>query len=237
MIRSRSLACLRRAARRCARLHDDRHPARAAATRVRYVYSGTRKDLEIMGPAFLRLSMGWVILTLIDLPFSLRRGHAAAAGHDLARRAALEGDRGEDAGRDRPPRARSTPRRARRRRHRAASVRRVPSSWCARQDPQLADCYSVDARDHHRRRAGAARRRSTSSRLREAIAHHQDDGHQSLDWREPVFEVEGERVRIRATRAQHARPVARARSCSWSRPAPDGGWRIVEETSVGWPEQ
>ena len=36
-----------------------------------YVYSGVRKDLGIMGPAFLHLSFGWVVLTAVDLPFSL----------------------------------------------------------------------------------------------------------------------------------------------------------------------
>ena len=53
-----------------------------------YVYSGVRKDLEIMGPAFLRLSIGWVILTA-DRPAALAgRGHAAPARLDPARRAA-----------------------------------------------------------------------------------------------------------------------------------------------------
>jgi uncharacterized protein YceK len=198
-----------------------------------YVYSGVRKDFEIMGPAFLKLSFGWVFITLFDLPFSLvadtlllpvsipRDSERAKA---VAERTQVQSDR--------PALVH-------------AKTGEVPADTARRlfdtcrdllrhQDAQLADCYAIDASisvvDTQSLRGS-----DYKLVLREAIARDQEDGI-FIDWREPVFEPEGERVRVRATRRSTREPAESALELVVG-PDADAGWRIVEETSVGWPEK
>jgi uncharacterized protein YceK len=198
-----------------------------------YVYSGARKDLEIMGPAFLHLSMGWVILTLIDLPLSLVADTLllpVSISRDAQRDKKIEEK--TQVATDRPAlvhaKAGDTP---------SDTARRLFDECrdlLRRQRPELTDCYSVDAAITI---AGGPALPGSQHKLavREAIAHHRDQGI-TVDWRDPVFETDGERVRIRATRRSTREPSESALSLVVA-PGADGGWRIVEEQSVGWPEQ
>ncbi|MGH2901256.1 MAG: YceK/YidQ family lipoprotein [Solirubrobacteraceae bacterium] len=197
------------------------------------VYSGVRKDLSLMGPAFLNLNFGWVVITLFDFPFSLvadtlilpvtiprdlDRGKVEEEHErvDTERPAVVYADAGEAP---------------------ADTARRLFDACRAllqRQSPDLSDCFSIEAvitLSGAQPLKGAAYKPD----VREAIERDRDDGI-FVDWRDPTFELEGERVRIRATRRSSREPpetplvfVLGAGS--------DGGWRIVEEISVGWPER
>ena len=197
-----------------------------------YIYSGTRKDLEIMGPAFLRLSLGWVILTLIDLPLSLVADTLllpVSISRDAARDQRIEEK--TQVATDRPALVRAKSGEAP-----ADTARRLFDecrTLLRQQNSQLADCYAVDASISI---SGGAALRGSQHKLavREAIEHHQDAGI-TVDWRDPTFAVEGERVRIQATR-RSTRDPSESPLVLVVAPGADGGWRIVEETSVGWPE-
>ncbi len=197
-----------------------------------YVYSGVRKDLEIMGPAFLHLSFGWVLITLFDLPFSLVADTLllpVSIPRDSERSKAIEEK--TQVRSDRPAlvhaKAGETPADTARRLFDACRER------LRRQDDEIADCYSVDATITILG-GPTARGSEHKVKLREVIAHHQDEGI-TVDWRDPVLEPDGERVRIRATRRSTGEPAA-SELVLVVAPGADGGWRIVEETSVGWPE-
>jgi uncharacterized protein YceK/ketosteroid isomerase-like protein len=198
-----------------------------------YVYSGVRKDLEIMGPAFLHLSMGWVILTAIDLPLSLVADTLllpVSIARDAERDAKIEEK--TQVATDRPALVRAKPGEAP-----ADTARRLFDECRAllrQQNPKLADCYSVDASISI---TGGTQLSGSQHKLavREAIAHHQEAGI-TVDWREPAFTVDGERVRIAATRRSTHDPAESPLLLVVASGA-DGGWRIVEETSVGWPEE
>jgi uncharacterized protein YceK/ketosteroid isomerase-like protein len=198
-----------------------------------FVYSGVRKNLGIMGPAFLHLSMGWVILALVDLPFSL-------VADTLLLPVSISRD---------SERSKVIEEKTQVRSDRAALVhanageapvdtaRRLLDECRERlrsQDDTVADCYSVDASITI---AGGPAITGSEHKLtiREAIALHREQGI-SVDWREPVFTVDGERVRIRAER-RSSQTADASEIVLVVAPGPDGGWRIVEETSVGWPEK
>ena len=198
-----------------------------------YLYSGVRKDLEIMGPAFLHLSFGWVVITLFDLPFSLVADTLllpVSIGRDSERSKAIEEK--TQVRSDRPAlvhaKAGEAPADTARRLFDACRER------LRRQDDEIADCYSVDASITI---VGGTAIRGSEHKvtIREAIALHQQEGI-SVDWRDPVFEPDGERVRIRATR-RSSRAADASDLVLVVAPGPDAGWRIVEETSVGWPEK
>ncbi len=198
-----------------------------------YVYSGVRKDLGIMGPAFLHLSFGWVVLTAVDLPFSLVADTLllpVSIRRDRERAKAIEARTQVET--DRPALVHAKPGEspsdtARRLFDRCRDLLR-------RQDDQLTDCYGVDASVTL---AGDRGLRGSEYKLviREAIAREQVEGI-SVDWREPVFETEGERVRVRATRRSSQDADSSAIELVIGT-GPDGGWRIVEEKSAGWPEK
>jgi uncharacterized protein YceK len=198
-----------------------------------YVYSGVRKDLEIMGPAFLNLSFGWMLITLFDLPFSLVADTLllpVSIPRDAERDEAIETRTQVHA--ERPALVRAKPGEAP-----ADTARRLFEACRARlrvQDDAVTDCYSVDARIAV---AGAPGARGSEHKLatREALARHRDEAI-FVDWRDPVFEPEGERVRIRATRRSTREP-SESEIVLVVAPGADGGWRIVDETSVGWPEK
>jgi uncharacterized protein YceK len=198
-----------------------------------YVYSGVRKDLEIMGPAFLHLSFAWVLITLVDLPFSLVADTVllpVSISRDSERAKVIE--ERTQVRTDRPALVRAKPDEApvdtaKRLFHECRDLLRVQSD-------AVTDCYSIDASITI---VGGAASRGSEHKLaiREALAYHRDEAI-FVDWRDPVFEPEGERVRIRATRRSTREP-AESELVLVVAPGPDGGWRIVEETSVGWPEK
>lgn len=198
-----------------------------------YVYSGARKDLEIMGPAFLNLSIGWVMLTAFDLPLSLVADTLllpVSIRRDQERAKRIETRTQVQT--DRPALVHAKPGEspsdtARRLFERCRDLLR-------RQDDQLTDCYDVDA--SVALEDGRGLRGSEYKLLvREAIAREQSEGI-SVDWREPVFELVGERVRVRATR-RSSRDAGSSAIELVIAAGPDGGWRIVEEKSAGWPEK
>jgi len=198
-----------------------------------YIYSGVRKDLAMMGPAFLHLSMGQVLFSLIDLPFSLVADTLflpVSIPRDAERAKGIE--ERTQVHHDRPALVHAEPGEA------PADTARRLFDECRdllrRQSPQVSDCYSVDASISI---AGAQSLRGSDHKLvvREAIKVHQEEGI-FVDWRDPVFELEGERVRVRATRRSTREPAESALELVVG-PCPDGGWRILEESSVGWPEK
>ena len=196
-----------------------------------YIYSGVRKDLEIMGPAFLHLSFGWVILTLFDLPLSLVADTLllpVSIARDAERDAKIEEK--TQVATDRPALIHAKPGEADTARRLFDECRKL----LRQQDAQLADCWAVDAKVST---AGGATVAGAQLELaaREALELHQDEGI-SVDWRDPTFAVEGERVRIQATRRSTREPSESALVLLVGSGG-DGGWRIVEETSVGWPER
>lgn len=198
-----------------------------------YVYSGVRKDLEILGPAFLHLSFGWVTLSLLDLPLSLVADTLflpVSISRDAVRDAKIEEK--TQVRSDRPAlvhaKAGETP---------VQTARRLFDECrdlLRRQDDAVADCYSVDAWITV---VGGTSRRGSDEKLtiRQAIALHRELGI-SVDWREPVFEPDGERVRITATR-RSSQSADASEIVFVVAAGPDGGWRIVEETGIGWPEK
>ncbi len=198
-----------------------------------YVYSGVRKDLEIMGPAFLHLSFGWVMITLVDLPFSLVADTLflpVSIGRDGERAKRIEAR--TQVASDRPALVHAKDGEA------PADTARRLFDVCRKlirgQDDRLDDCYSVDASISLT--GGESLRGSEyKPRVREAIERERNEGI-SVDWREPAFEPEAERVRVRATRRSTHDPTTSAIEIVVG-PGPDGGWRILEETSVGWPER
>lgn len=198
-----------------------------------YVYSGVRKDLEIMGPAFLHLSFGWVILMLLDLPLSLVADTVllpVSIPRDAERDKAI--DERTQVRTDRPALVHAKDGEVP-----ADTARRLFEACRAllrRQDDGVADCYSIDASITI---VGGTAIRGSEHKLtvREAIALHREQGI-SVDWREPVFEPDGERVRIRAER-RSSQAADASELVLVVAPGTDGGWRIVEETSIGWPEK
>lgn len=196
------------------------------------VYSGTRYDLSGAGDALVDFNIGWLMFLLADLPFSfladtvmlpvtIPRESARSVEHAAELQVATE--------RPSPvqPRADEAP---------VATAERLFAA-CEKlvvaRDPHLADCYSIDAQV---RLAGGAPLRGADYKpvlragLEQAVA-----DYQSLDWRDPQYQLEGERVRITAVRASSANP-ARTPLVLVVGACPDGGWRILEEDSVGWPE-
>lgn len=198
-----------------------------------YVYSGVRKDLGIMGPAFLHLSFGWVMITLFDLPFSLV-SDTLLLPVSLSRDAKRDQEIHETTQieRDRPALVTAKPAEAP-----ADTAKRLFDACrerMRRQEDQLSDCWAVDASI---RVDGAPAQSGSAWKLvvRDALARDREAGI-FVDWRDPVFTPEGERVRVQATRRSTREP-AESPLVLVVGPGADGGWRILEESSVGWPER
>ena len=197
------------------------------------VYSGTRKDLEIFGPAFLNLSFPWMMITLFDLPFSLV-ADTLLLPVTIPRESNRYAKRAEElqVETDRPALAHANPSEPP-----ADTARRLFEACrekLRRQDPFFADCYAVDARvslASGQTPTGAAYKPVA----RAALERDQATG-VYVDWRDPAFAAEGERVRVHATRRSTSEPLESALELVVA-PGADGGWRIVEETSVGFPEK
>ena len=102
-----------------------------------------------------------------------------------------------------------------------------------RQQEAFADCYAVDARislADGKRLSGA----EYKPLVRAALQRDRASG-MLVDWRDPVYETQGERVRVRVARWSTGEPRESEAELVLGAGA-DGGWRIVEETSVGFPE-
>jgi uncharacterized protein YceK len=195
----------------------------------RQVYSGVRKDTALFLPAFQSLSLGWVLISLVDFPFSFL-ADTVLLPVTIPRDAASDRMRAEEleVASERPspvkPVADEAP---------VATAQRLFDT-CSKllqdQDPHLADCYSIDARVEL---AGAEPLRGADYKpaLRAALARDTSDG-VLVEWRNPSFAVEGERVRIAATRATSA-VAARVPVTLVVGPCADGGWRILEEIGPG----
>jgi uncharacterized protein YceK len=197
------------------------------------VYSGVRKDLEIMGPAFLNLSLGWVVITLFDLPFSFVADTVLLpvtipreSGRSVERAERLQVET------DRPALAHASPGEPP-----LDGARRLFDACrerLRRQEEGFSDCYAVDARVSLA--GGQVLRGADYKRVvRQALSRQQATG-VFVDWRDPVYALEGERVRVRASRRSTGEPAESALELVVARGS-DGGWRIVEETSVGFPER
>jgi uncharacterized protein YceK len=196
------------------------------------VYSGTRYDASQFADSFIDFNMGWMLFTLFDFPFSFL-ADTLMLPYTIPRESA----RGEKAAEEvqtvaeRPspvqPRAGEAP---------LATAQRLfvaCEKLVRNHDPHLTDCYSIDAQIQI---DGAAPLRGADYKpvLREGLAR-ATAAYESHDWREPVYQVEGERVRISAVRGSSTDP-ARTPLVLVVGAGADGSWRILEEQSVGWPE-
>lgn len=193
------------------------------------VYSGVRKDAAILVPNLQTMSLGWVAIALADFPFSFL-ADTVLLPVTLPRDAAAEQQQAEEleVATERPslvkPVAGEAPEVT------AQRLFDACASLLQDQDPHLADCYSIDARVEL---AGAEPQRGADYKpaLRAALARDHSDG-VLVEWRSPSFTVEGERVRIAATRATSA-AAARKPVTFVVGPCADGGWRILEEVGPG----
>ena len=196
------------------------------------VYSGTRYDADQFANAFIDFNIGWMMFTMFDFPFSFLADTVmlpVTIPRENARTAKEAEEAQVTAERPSPvqPRAGEAPLDTAQRLF-AACERLVRD-----RDPHLADCYSIDAQIQLEGSAplrGAEYKVVLREGLERAVA-----AYQSLDWRDPAYQVEGERVRISAIRGSSADP-ARTPLVLVVGAGSDGSWRILEEQSVGWPE-
>lgn len=192
-------------------------------------YSGVRKDLTILPDAFLSLSIPWLGIALVDFPFSLVADtvilpvtipREAERARKLAEEARVDSERPSLV---KPEAGEAT----------VATAHRLFTE-CANllhaQDPRLADCYSIDAKVEitgAEPMRGAAYKQS----LRADLARDANDG-ALVEWRDPSFASDGERVRIAAKRASST-SATRLPVVLIVGPCGDGAWRILEEISPG----
>ena len=195
------------------------------------VYSGVRKDVALMSSAFSPGDLMYAIMfSAVDLPFSAI-ADTALLPVTIPKDQKREQDRAAETqtGAERPG-----PIEAVAGEEPLATAQRLFQT-CAqllhRQDPQLADCYSVDA-DVEINGGGSLRGGDYKLRVREGMARDAAAGH-LVEWREPSFSADGARVRIDATRASSSEP-SRSPLLLFVGPCSDGVWRIVAETSIGW---
>ena len=195
------------------------------------VYSGVRKDMALMSSALSPGDLMYAIMFAgVDLPFS-----AIADTVLLPVTIAKDERRQEERSVDTQTASeRPGPIAAIAGEEPLATAQRLFQT-CAKllhaQDPQLADCYSVDA-DVEINGGASLRGSEYKQTLRAGMARDAAAGH-LVEWREPSFSADGAQVRIDATRASSSKPsrsplVLRVGPCS------DGAWRILNETSIGW---
>jgi uncharacterized protein YceK len=196
------------------------------------VYSGTRYDAAAFGDSLIDFNIGWMMFTIIDFPFSFL-ADTVMLPMTIPRESARSAKQTEevDVAVERPspvqPRAGEAP---------LATAQRLFSACeglMRDRNPHLADCYSIDAQIQLEG-ATPVRGAEYKQMLRDGLAR-AVTAYQSLDWREPAYQVEGERVRISAIRGSSADP-ARTPLVLVVGASSDGSWRILEEQSVGWPE-
>ena len=196
------------------------------------VYSGTRYDSGMFGNALVGFNMGAMMFALIDFPFSFLVDTVllpVTIPREMARsdKAAEEAQVASE---------RPSPVQPRANEEALATAQRLFTACdklLRERDPHLADCYSIDAKIEltgEPPMSGAEYKPLLREGLERAVT-----AYQSLDWRDPQYQVEGERVRISAVRGSSADP-ARTPLVLVVGPGADGSWRIVLEQSVGWPE-
>jgi uncharacterized protein YceK len=192
-------------------------------------YSGVRRDLTILPDAFLSFAIPWVGIALVDLPFSfladtvilpvtIPREAERARKHEEEARVDVE----------RPsvvtPAAGEAP---------VATAHRLYTE-CAKllkeQDSHFADCYSIDATVEI---IGSQPMRGADYKieLRKALKRDASD-FVLIEWRDPEFSADGERVRIAVKRAI-SEDATRIPVALVVGPGADGGWRILEEIGPG----
>jgi uncharacterized protein YceK len=194
------------------------------------VYSGTRKDASIFSGALLDFSIPWIVISLVDFPFS-------AIADTVMLPVTIPRDR---------ERADKQVEENRVDAERASTIQPHPNeppvgtaarlfTECSRllkeQSPHFADCYSIDAKVEitgGEPMTGAAYKPV----LRQGLARWRSAG-DTIEWRNPSYATtEDGRVRISAERGISTSgtrlPVALIVG-----PGPDGQWRILEEISPG----
>jgi uncharacterized protein YceK len=193
------------------------------------VYSGTRRDLSIIPNALLNFSVGGLLIGVVDLPFSLLADTVilpVTIPKDAERTRKLEEEKRVDE--ERPsvvkPQAGEAP---------VATAHRLFTE-CARmlkeQDSHFSDCYSIDAKIEI---VGSEPMRGADYKklARESLSQEASEG-EMIEWRDPEFSADGERVRISAKRARSDDP-SRVPVSLIVGPGQDGGWRILEEVGPG----
>jgi uncharacterized protein YceK len=192
-------------------------------------YSGVRKDLGILPDAFLSLSIPWVGIALVDLPFSFV-ADTVILPWTMPREAERSGKVAEETqvATERPPVIQPIAGDAS-----VATANRLYTECAKRlheQDWRVGDCYSIDAKVEI---TGADPMRGADYKkvLRDGLARDASDG-VLVEWREPSFASDGERVRISAKRASSS-SATRLPVMLIVGPCGDGGWRILEEISPG----
>lgn len=206
------------------------------------IYSGTRTAWSNLGESTLSLQITLMLISLVDLPFSFladtamlpvtvpeSRARADAASISVEDPLLIEQPSPVDVpeGTD------------------ALRAAALLYDECLRRleqlDPTLTDCYSIDARIEiiavsdsgaigGRKLNGVEYKRYIVGRISRARA-----TSDYITFRGATFEPEGDAVRVRAYR-HSASTSARHTVSLLVGPGPDGGWRILEENSAGWPD-
>ena len=203
-------------------------------------YSGSRSDLAMMGEAGMSLNLGYVVIGLVDLPFSfladtlllpvtipeererLASGVVEATRVDVQVKSPVSGVEG------------TAPLEMAKRLYRECLAR------VEKLEPSLTDCYSVDARvtvvatgSQGRVEAREISGAQYKAYLRGRIERAREDG-DYVTFRDATFELEGDRVRVRMIRVAASTSMRHQVSLLMGA-EDDGGWRILEERSAGWP--
>jgi uncharacterized protein YceK len=203
-----------------------------------WTYSGARADLGLMRDLFLNWNLPLLFVFTADLPFSAVADTLVlplTIPRERRRLAEVESARRVDV--ERPSLVQPEPGEkpeatAQRLFERCREAVRTMND-------ELLHCYSVGARITVREPdSGEPRERLSGEAyklvLREALPRQRDNG-EVIDWQAPAFEREGEAVRVQATRTSSR--TAATHPLEWRiGPGPDGGWRILEEDGIGWPE-
>ncbi|HTO54626.1 MAG TPA: YceK/YidQ family lipoprotein [Myxococcota bacterium] len=193
------------------------------------VYSGTRKDASIFSGALLDFSIPWIVISLVDFPFSaiadtvllpvtIPRDKERSAKQveenrvDAERASTIQPHPGE------PP---------------AGTAARLFTECAAllkQESPHFADCYSIDAKVEI---TGSDPLRGADYKpvLRQGLERWRSSG-DTIEWRNPSYATDGDHVRISAQRAVSTSGTRLPVSLIVG-PGPDGQWRILEEISPG----
>jgi uncharacterized protein YceK len=195
-------------------------------------YSGTLADLELIGVSFMGGGSFYFLASAMDLPFSLVADTVLlpmTIPEEIARSTVVEHALRTDLEQPGPvrPIANVDPQRN------AEQLFESCVLLFQRLDPDVTDCYSLDARvvgaDGHPVHGG-----DYKERLRQALTLlHRSGGF--VAFHEARYHDEGERVRIEATLETSFMPE-RAAVVLWVGPGTDGDWRILaEQPAPAWP--
>ena len=193
------------------------------------VYSGTRKNLHTWPNALIDFNLPMFLLSTVDFPLSLVADTVmlpATIPKDTVR----DAKNTEDTRVDVEHVAAIQPHPGE---EKVATAHRLFSE-CARRlhdaDPHLADCYSIDAQIEI---TGSETLRGADykPKLRDQLARWKSSG-DTVEWRDPSFAEDGERVRISAKRAVSTNGRRLPVSLMVG-PGADGAWRIEEEIGPG----